>query len=144
MSTSASSSAPAPGSLQAEAFPNGTTDYKPLRSGKYDLKKPHISEQPMTVKNWYKHINWLNTTLIMIIPMIGCVAAYWVPIKTYTMIFAVSYYFHTGLGITAGECLSMGLVVYLGVRARLTDIFDSVQQATTASGRTPRTRPRSR
>ena len=89
--------------IQAEAFPNGTTDYKPLRSKTYDPKKPHISEQPMTLKNWYKHINWLNTTLIVIIPLIGCAFTYWVRPQLYTILFAVFYYFHTGLGITAGK-----------------------------------------
>lgn len=58
-------------SVQASAFPDGTTEYKPLRGSKYDLKKPHITEQPMTWKNWYKHINWLSTTFIIFIPLIG-------------------------------------------------------------------------
>jgi stearoyl-CoA desaturase (Delta-9 desaturase) len=87
----------------AEAFPNGTTDYKPLRGNKYDLKKPHIAEQPMTWDNWYQHINWLNTTLIIFIPMMGLVASYWVPLQWKTAVFAVIYYFNTGLGITAGK-----------------------------------------
>lgn len=57
---------------QASAFPDGTTDYKPARSGKqFDLKKPHITEQPITLQNWYKHVNWLNVTFIIFIPMLG-------------------------------------------------------------------------
>lgn len=86
----------------AEAMPDGTTEFKPLRSQKYDMRKPHISETPMTWKNWYKHINWLNTTLIVFVPMLGLVAAYWVPLQWKTLAFAVIYYFNTGLGITAG------------------------------------------
>ncbi|KAL9058473.1 MAG: hypothetical protein Q9162_001769 [Coniocarpon cinnabarinum] len=51
---------------------------EPNRNPRYDPKKPHITEQPITKKNWHKHVNWLNLTL------------------------AVGYYFCTGLGITAG------------------------------------------
>jgi stearoyl-CoA desaturase (delta-9 desaturase) len=119
---SSSSSGPVP----AEVIPDGTTDYVPLRTNKkYDLKKPRksnlppqldmprttqgltrsfadISETPMTWTNMYKHINWLNTILIVIVPMIGLVSSYWVPLQLKTLAFAVAYYFYTGLGITAG------------------------------------------
>jgi len=87
--------------VQAEAFPDGTTDYVPARK-KYDPKKPHITEQPMTMKNWYKHVNWLNTTFILFIPFCGMISAYWVPLTLKTLLFSVFYYFHCGLGITAG------------------------------------------
>lgn len=93
----------------ASTFPDGTKDYVPLR-GKTSAKieaaksnKPHISDLPITWSNWYQHINWLNTTLIVIIPIIGFVSAYWVPLQLYTALWAVLYYFNTGLGITAGK-----------------------------------------
>jgi stearoyl-CoA desaturase (Delta-9 desaturase) len=82
---------------------DGTKDYKPLRGKGYDLKKPHITETPITWGNWYKHVNWLNVTFIIGVPLAGCVAAYWTPLHLYTAIFAVIYYFNTGLGITAGK-----------------------------------------
>lgn len=82
---------------------DGTKDYKPLRGKAYDLKKPHITETPITWGNWYKHVNWLNVTFIIGVPLAGCVAAYWTPLHLYTAIFSVIYYFNTGLGITAGE-----------------------------------------
>lgn len=92
---------------QAAAFPDGTTDYKPLRNNaKYDPKKVHISNTPMTWKNIHQHINWLNTTLIIIIPLCGFISAYFVPLQYYTAIWAVFYYFNTGLGITAGKLSS--------------------------------------
>ncbi|KAI2610270.1 delta-9 fatty acid desaturase [Hypoxylon fragiforme] len=87
---------------KAVTFDDGTTDYVPLRK-KYDgVRKPHISEQPMTWSNWHKHINWLNCTFVIFIPILGFVGAYWVPLQLYTLLFAVLYYFNTGLGITAG------------------------------------------
>ncbi|KAI0009722.1 acyl-CoA desaturase 1 [Xylariaceae sp. FL0662B] len=89
------------GAPAASAFADGTTDYKPLRK-QMDPKKAHITEFPITWDNWYKHVNWLNTTFIIIIPLVGFVAAYWTPLQLKTALFSVIYYFNAGLGITAG------------------------------------------
>src|SRR5688572_29559846 len=98
-----SSSASTPKAAQAAAFPDGTTDYKPLRASQaYDPKKVHIADRPITWGNWYQHVNWLNTTFIIFVPLIGFISCYWVKLHPYTAIFAVLYYFWTGLGITAG------------------------------------------
>ncbi|OAA56661.1 Delta-9 acyl-CoA desaturase, heme/steroid binding domain-containing [Niveomyces insectorum RCEF 264] len=86
----------------ADATFDGTTDVKPLRSKPYDLRKQHITETPITLKNWYKHVDWLNTTFIFFIHVAALIAAYWVPLRMKTFIFTVIYYFNTGLGITAG------------------------------------------
>ncbi|KFH44011.1 Acyl-CoA desaturase-like protein [Hapsidospora chrysogenum ATCC 11550] len=92
-----------PAARQAQAFPDGTTEYKPLRStGSQDPNKVHIADTPMTWSNMHKHINWLNTTFIIIIPALGFLSTYWVPLQLKTAIFAIVYYFNTGLGITAG------------------------------------------
>jgi len=98
-----SSSSSTPSLTTAAAFPDGTTDFKPLRGKQYDIRKPHITEQPITIKNWYKHVNWLNTTFIILTPLAGLISTYWVPLQWKTALFAVIYYFHTGLGITAGR-----------------------------------------
>ncbi len=73
-----------------------------VRTKKYDPKKPHITEEPITKSNWYKHVNWLNVTLIVGLPIYGLIAAYWTPLQVKTGVFALAYYFMTGLGITAG------------------------------------------
>ncbi|EPE06144.1 acyl- desaturase [Ophiostoma piceae UAMH 11346] len=86
----------------AEVINDGTTDFKPLRSKQYDIRKQHISETPITLKNWYKHVDWLNTTFILLIHFAAMIAAYWVPLRLNTLLFALVYYFNTGLGITAG------------------------------------------
>lgn len=75
---------------------------EPNRNPNYNPKKRHITEDPITRRNWYKHVNWLNVTLIVGVPIAGLVTAIWTPIKIYTAIFTVLYYFATGLGITAG------------------------------------------
>lgn len=35
---------------------------EPNRNSKYDPKKPHITDTPITRTNWYKHVNWLNVS----------------------------------------------------------------------------------
>jgi len=72
---------------------------------KFDPKKPHITEEPITKSNWFKHVNWLNVTLIVGLPAYGLIAAYWTPLQMKTAIWAIAYYFMTGLGITAGMLL---------------------------------------
>ena len=76
--------------------PDGRT--APARAG----KKQHISEQNITWTNWHKHANWLNIIFIVGIPMAGLASTPWVPLRLPTAIWAVVYYFFTGLGITAG------------------------------------------
>jgi len=127
--------------VQAEAFPDGTTDYVPLRGKKADLRKPRkspplgkpritrrrcvtltinplnktdITDQPITLKNWYQHVNWLNTTFIIFIPLAGLVSSYWVPLQLKTAIFSVAYYFFAGLGISTSR-------LYIG-RLRMTSM----------------------
>lgn len=42
-----------------EKSPMASTS-EPNRNPKYDPKKPHITDTPITKANWYKHVNWLN------------------------------------------------------------------------------------
>jgi stearoyl-CoA desaturase (delta-9 desaturase) len=74
-----------------------------VRSRPAETKKVHITDTPITSQNWYKHVNWLNVTLILGIPMYGCIQALWVPLQLKTAVWAITYYFITGLGITAGK-----------------------------------------
>ncbi|KAM3450069.1 hypothetical protein MY3296_006377 [Beauveria thailandica] len=74
----------------------GSTEKKPV------ARRVHIADQPITLFNWYQHINWLNVTFIIFVPLIGLISAYLYPAHLYTIIFAVVYYFNAGLGITAG------------------------------------------
>ncbi|KAL2120470.1 hypothetical protein VTJ04DRAFT_4497 [Mycothermus thermophilus] len=102
MASASSSSVSVPQVASVETFPDGTTDYIPVRKKAYDIRKPHITEQPITWSNWYQHVNWLNTTFIIFIPLIGLISAYWIELQYKTAIFTVAYYFFAGLGITAG------------------------------------------
>ena len=76
---------------------------EPNRNRAYDPKKVHIAETPLTRANWYKHVNWLNVYMIIGIPLYGVVQAWWTPLRWQTALFAVIYYYWTGLGITAGK-----------------------------------------
>ena len=61
----------------------------------------------MTRKNWYKHVNWLNVTLIVGVPLYGLVQAWWTPLRWNTAMWAIAYYFMTGLGVTAGKLIKL-------------------------------------
>ena len=52
--------------------------------------------------SWTHHVNWLNVLFIIVIPLYGFIQAYWVPLQTKTALWAIFYYFYTGIGITAG------------------------------------------
>lgn len=79
-------------------FDNITNNNKNSHIGK------HISEQPWTVENWHKHLNWLNITLVLIIPSIGWLIFLlgWIPLRYNTLLFSVFYYGLGGVSITAG------------------------------------------
>jgi len=79
-----------------------------------ETKKVHIADTVMTRQNWYKHVNWLNVFLIIGIPLYGCIQAFWVPLQFKTAVWAVIYYFFTGLGITAGTLLTRSQITDLG------------------------------
>lgn len=52
-------------------------------------------------------MNWLNTTVVVIIPIFGFLSAFWTPLHLYTAIFAVAYYLNSGICITAGQFISI-------------------------------------
>ncbi|KAF8886523.1 delta 9-fatty acid desaturase protein [Infundibulicybe gibba] len=57
---------------------------------------------PVTWANWYKEINWLSFTILTVTPTIGLIGAMFTKLRWETFLFAVFYYYVTGLGITAG------------------------------------------
>ncbi len=99
-------------------------------------RRVHIADQPITMSNWHQHIDWLNVTFIIFVPLIGLASAYMYPAHLYTIIFAVVYYFNAGLGITAGM-----LAHDSPTRAH---VHQHCAQATTASGHTHHTKRPSR
>jgi stearoyl-CoA desaturase (delta-9 desaturase) len=71
----------------------------PQTASKHEARpKPHITDTPITWDNWFKHVNWLNVYFIGGLPLIGLIASFWTPLKYQTAIWAVVYYFCTGLG----------------------------------------------
>jgi stearoyl-CoA desaturase (delta-9 desaturase) len=49
-----------------------------------------------------KRLNWLHVPLLTLTPIIGLYGVFTAPLDWRTYLFAVVYYFFTGLGITAG------------------------------------------
>jgi stearoyl-CoA desaturase (Delta-9 desaturase) len=67
-----------------------------------DAPELHISETPITLTNWYKHVDWESTFWVVGLPVLGLVAAAFTPLQTNTALWAVIYHVTTGIGITAG------------------------------------------
>ncbi|CAG8551115.1 20909_t:CDS:2, partial [Dentiscutata erythropus] len=66
-------------------------------------KNWHIRDDPITWKNWYKHVNWIHAVLLLSTPLIALYGLLFIEIQRKTVIWAVFYYYITGLGITAGH-----------------------------------------
>lgn len=78
------------------------TPAKTKSSEKQSKMKKHITEQPITLRNWPQHLNWLHVSLLVFVPLLGLTGAIFTPMQRKTMLWAIVYYFMTGLGITAG------------------------------------------
>ena len=65
-------------------------------------KASHIQYQDVTVRNWYKKINWLNTTLVVVVPLYGLYLACHTRLTRATLVWSIAYYFFTAFGITGG------------------------------------------
>ncbi|KAL4255356.1 fatty acid desaturase type 1 family protein, partial [Pleurotus pulmonarius] len=57
---------------------------------------------PFQWRNWRTEISWISFFLLTLTPLIGVVGAYYTPLHRNTLLFAIFYYYLTGLGITAG------------------------------------------
>ncbi|KAG9307020.1 hypothetical protein G9A89_003071 [Geosiphon pyriformis] len=66
------------------------------------VKRQQILEEPITFKNWYKHVNWLHAILLSSTPLIALYGIFSTPIQTKTLIWSIVFYYMSGLGITAG------------------------------------------
>lgn len=78
-----------------------------------ETRAVHISDEPTTLYNWYKKLNWWGILLTVMIPIIGGVLALRTPLRRETVGFSIFYYFCTGCGITAGEIASSSIVSYV-------------------------------
>ncbi|KAI8379746.1 stearoyl-CoA desaturase [Radiomyces spectabilis] len=79
--------------------------YTQTESRKPPLPKQHMPslfDEPTTWQNWHKHVNWPQSILLLSTPLIALYGLFTTQLQTKTLIWAVIYYFITGLGITAG------------------------------------------
>jgi len=53
-------------------------------------------------KSWYKKLNWINVIILLGTPIAGVYGLLTTELHWKTVLFAVIYYYYTGLGITAG------------------------------------------
>lgn len=60
--------------------------------------------------DWVDHVLWENLIWVVIVPILGMIAAVSTPLHPKTLILATIYHANTGLGITAGMCSLVQLV----------------------------------
>ncbi|KTW28076.1 hypothetical protein T552_01937 [Pneumocystis carinii B80] len=66
------------------------------------VNRYNMHDEPLTFKNWYKKINWINSILLIGPPILGIYGMFTTSLKMNTFIWSLIYYFMTGFGITAG------------------------------------------
>ncbi|KAJ7185046.1 hypothetical protein C8R46DRAFT_1209225 [Mycena filopes] len=57
---------------------------------------------PITWSNLWSVLEWINVLILPMVPLFSLIGAYQTKLRWETALFAVVYYFYTGLGITAG------------------------------------------
>ncbi|CAG8471029.1 5448_t:CDS:2 [Ambispora leptoticha] len=65
-------------------------------------RKHSYLDDPITLANWYKHVNWLHAVLLTSTPLIAIYGFFTTPLLLKTFIWSFIWYFCTGIGITAG------------------------------------------
>jgi len=94
-----------------------TNTSSPVKVAKHVEKIPEITtkndfsvlNEPWKLTNFYKKLDWVHVLGLVFMPIYGFYMAFTsVPLQQKTAIFAVVYYFFTGLGITAGKCVGEG------------------------------------
>jgi len=57
---------------------------------------------PFSWENMLRDLNWLNVVILIVTPILGLIGMLFTKLRWETFLFAVLYYYITGLGITAG------------------------------------------
>lgn len=71
------------------------------------MKEPDAHKSSLDFKveeKRVREINWEGVFWVIVLPIIGLIAAAFTPLQTKTAIWAVIYHITTGVGITAGPC----------------------------------------
>ncbi|KAF7320827.1 Delta-9 fatty acid desaturase protein [Mycena chlorophos] len=71
----------------------------------YVARKLKNTKPRPPITSWWGlsgEVYWFQLILLTMVPTVGLIGAYYTPLRWETGLFAVLYYFYTGLGITAG------------------------------------------
>ncbi|KAI8997308.1 stearoyl-CoA desaturase [Pilobolus umbonatus] len=63
---------------------------------------PPLFDEPTTLQNFYRHVNWMQSALLISTPILAIYTALHTPLQYKTLVWSVVYYFITAFGITAG------------------------------------------
>jgi len=67
------------------------------------VKIPPLIDEKITLSNWHTFLDWKHVIGLGVTPLLALYGLLTTQIQTKTLIWAIVYYFATGLGITAGN-----------------------------------------
>ncbi|KAI9254256.1 fatty acid desaturase-domain-containing protein [Sporodiniella umbellata] len=63
---------------------------------------PHLFDEPTTWRNFHRHVNWPQSTLLIVTPILAVYYGSSTELQSKTLLWTIVYYFITSLGVTAG------------------------------------------
>jgi len=81
------------------AFDGTFISPKPIE---HDTNRPYGLPPAMNWGNWYKHVNWINVSQLVVTPAYGIIMATRTPLRWQTALLAIFYFWWTGIAVTAG------------------------------------------
>lgn len=70
-------------------------------------KLPPLFDEKVTFSNWYRFVHWRRSSLFVLSPLVALYGMATTDLQTKTLVWAVVYYFMTGIGITAGKITNL-------------------------------------
>ncbi|KAI7861273.1 hypothetical protein BDF14DRAFT_458925, partial [Spinellus fusiger] len=61
-----------------------------------------LFDEPTTINNWHKHVNWPQSILLISTPLIALYGIFTTEIRAKTLLWSIIYYYITAIGITGG------------------------------------------
>jgi stearoyl-CoA desaturase (delta-9 desaturase) len=87
--------------VTADKFPPYA--YTPTENRKPPMANPEMPplfDEPTTLQNFTKHVNWFQSILLISTPLLAMWGAYNTPLQSKTLVWTLFFYFVTGLGNT--------------------------------------------
>jgi hypothetical protein len=82
----------------------GGLDELPRLTKEADSLHGAVTDDVFAGLPWYQRVNWIHVTILFGTPVLALYGVLTTPMRWETIVWALFYYFVTGMGITAGAC----------------------------------------